>query len=133
MGSMVQPSRTAVLAGLAAATLAPAVARAASTSLRVGAAPTDATAQHFYAQDLGTFKAAGLDVEISELRNIGALSAALIGGSLDVIAGSIVPIAEAHARGIDLRVIAPGNVYTGQRAARSHAGQHAGLDRRQRR
>lgn len=35
------------------------------------------------------------------------------GGSLDIIAGSIVPVAQAHNSGIDIRVIAPGNIYAG--------------------
>jgi len=107
-------SRAAILAGLAAVAAAPSVVPAADTAtVRIGAAPTDATAQHYYALDLGMFAAAGLNVEITALRNISALIAGVIGGSLDVITGSIVPIAEAHDRGIDLRAIALGNVYTG--------------------
>jgi NitT/TauT family transport system substrate-binding protein len=107
-------SRASILAGLAAAAAAPSLARAADLAIvRVGSAATDATAQHFYAHDLGMFTAAGIDEQITTMRNVSEMSAGLIGGSLDVIAGSLVPIAQAHNKGTDLRVIALGNVYTG--------------------
>jgi NitT/TauT family transport system substrate-binding protein len=106
--------RRNLLAGFAAAAAAPSFARAADMpTVRVGSAKTDATAQHYYAADLGMFTSAGLNVEITALRNASELSAALVAGSLDVISGSLVPIAEAHNRGVDLRTILLGNVYTG--------------------
>jgi NitT/TauT family transport system substrate-binding protein len=107
------PSRATFLAASAVAAAAPHAAGAQTAAIRIGAAPTDATAQHYYARDLGMFGAAGLEVEIVALRNAGALSAGLIGGSLDLITGSVVPIAEAHNRGLDLRAIALGNIYAG--------------------
>jgi NitT/TauT family transport system substrate-binding protein len=111
---MASHSRAAVLAGLAAVAAAPAVLRAADLpTIRIGAAPTDATAQHYYGQDLGMFAAAGLTAEISPLRNAGALIAGLIGGSIDVMTSTVVSIAQAHNKGIDLRAIAVGNVYNG--------------------
>jgi NitT/TauT family transport system substrate-binding protein len=111
---MASHSRAAVLAGLAAVAAAPAVLRAADLpTIRIGAAPTDATAQHYYGQDLGMFAAAGLTAEISPLRNSGALIAGLIGGSIDVMTSTVVSIAQAHNKGIDLRAIAVGNVYNG--------------------
>ena len=82
-------SRATVLAGLAAAAAAPSVVRAADVpTVRVGGAPTDATAQHLYAQELGMFAATGIKVEISTLRNSGALIAGLIGGDSCEGAGS---------------------------------------------
>jgi NitT/TauT family transport system substrate-binding protein len=111
---MASHSRAAVLAGFAAVAAAPAVLRAADLpTIRIGAAPTDATAQHYYGQDLGMFAAAGLTAEISPLRNSGALIAGLIGGSIDVMTSTVVSIAQAHNKGIDLRAIAVGNVYNG--------------------
>ena len=107
-------SRATVLAGLAAAAAAPTVLCAADLpTVRVGGAPTDATAQHLYAQELGMFTAAGINVEISALRNSGALIAGLIGGSIDVMTSTVVSIALAHNKGIDLRAIAVGNIYDG--------------------
>jgi NitT/TauT family transport system substrate-binding protein len=104
-------SRAAFLATVGVVAGVPWVARAQSSVVRIGAAPTDATAQPFYAKDLGMFGAAGLTVEITPLRNTGAVIAAAAGGSLDVITGSIVPIAEAHHRGIELRTFALGSIY----------------------
>jgi ABC-type nitrate/sulfonate/bicarbonate transport system substrate-binding protein len=99
---MASTSRAAMMAGLTAAAAAPSIARGA-----------DATAQHFYAHDLGYFTAAGLSEEITTLRNVTEMTAGVIGGSLDVIAGSLVQISQAHNHGNDLRIIALGNVYTG--------------------
>jgi len=111
---MAKHSRATILTGLFAVAAIPSIARAADmVTLRVGTARTDATAEHYYAADLGLFTSAGLSVEITALRNAGELSAGVVGGSLDVIAGSLVPIAEAHNRGTDLRAIALGNVYRG--------------------
>jgi NitT/TauT family transport system substrate-binding protein len=110
-------SRATVLAGLTASAAAPSLrgtARAADLApIRIGAAPTDATAQHLYAQDLGYFTAAGLSAEISPMRSSGALVAAILGGSLDFMTSTVVSIALAHNKGIDLRTVAVGNVYNG--------------------
>jgi len=100
----------AVVAGMAL----PGVAAGADlTPLRLGAAPTDATAGAYYGIAQGYYTAAGLDATIQPNRNTGALAAAVTSGALDVIAGSIVPIAAAFANGFDLRCIAPGQVYDG--------------------
>jgi NitT/TauT family transport system substrate-binding protein len=107
-------SRATALTGIAAIAAAPAVLRAADPpALRIGAQLSDSTAQHLYAQDLGMFKAAGLNVELSPIRNSGALVAAIAGGSLDIMTSSIVSIAQAHIKGIDLRTFALGAVYDG--------------------
>jgi NitT/TauT family transport system substrate-binding protein len=110
-------SRSLFVLGSGAAALATARSMAASAAdlipLRVAMSPTDPTAEAFYAQDLGLFKSAGFDVQISLMRNTGALVAGLAGGSLDVIGGSIVPIAAAHKSGIEILTIAPGNIYAG--------------------
>lgn len=107
-------SRAAALTGIAAVAAAPAVLRAADlATIRIGAQVTDATAEHIYAQALGMFPAAGLNAEISPLRNSGALVAAVAGGSLDVMAATVVSIAVAHSKGLDLLTIAPEAVYDG--------------------
>jgi NitT/TauT family transport system substrate-binding protein len=111
---MASHSRASILAGLAALPATSLLAYAADLPVvRIASAVTDATAQSVYAHDLGMFSAAGLNDQIVSMRNAGEMSAALIGGSLDVIAGSLLPIAQAHNKGADLRVIALGNVYTG--------------------
>ncbi len=111
---MASYSRAAALTGIAALAAAPAIVRGADLApIRIGAAPTDATAQHLYAQDLGMFTAAGLSAEIQPMRTSASLIAAIVGGSLDVMTSTVVSIALAHNKGIDMRVIAEGNVYDG--------------------
>jgi NitT/TauT family transport system substrate-binding protein len=111
---MASYSRAAALTGIAALAAAPAIVRGADLApIRIGAAPTDATAQHLYAQDLGMFSAAGLSAEISPMRTSASLIAAIVGGSLDIMTSTVVSIALAHNKGIDMRVIAEGNVYDG--------------------
>ena len=111
---MASYSRASILAGLAAASAVPSLVRAADLQvIRIASAVTDATAQHAYAHDLGMFTAAGLTDAITPMRNMGEMTAALIGGAVDVISGGLVPVARAHNKGVDMRVIALGNVYTG--------------------
>jgi NitT/TauT family transport system substrate-binding protein len=83
------------------------------TPIRLGASPTGATASGYYGMDQGFYKAVGLDASMQANRNTGALAAAVTAGALDVIAGSIVPIAAAYVNGFDLRCVAPGQVYDG--------------------
>src|ERR1700677_2391850 len=90
-------SRAAWLGGSAAAILASA-ARPQSTAadlipLRVGVPPTDATGEGFYGVDKGFYKDAGLDVTLSTMFNGAAMNAALAAGSLDIITGTVVPVA----------------------------------------
>jgi NitT/TauT family transport system substrate-binding protein len=109
-------SRAAFLGTSAAALLAASARQgwaADLTPIRLGASPTDATASAYYGIEQGFYKAAGLDASMQANRNTGALAAAVPGGSLDVIAGSVVPIAQAFLGGIDLREVAPGQVYDG--------------------
>jgi NitT/TauT family transport system substrate-binding protein len=109
-------SRRAFLASSAAAALAGAALPAWGADLvpiRLGASPTDATAGGYYGIDQGFYKEAGLDATMQANRNTGALAAAVTGGSLDAIAGSIVPIAAAFLGSLDLRAVAPGQVYDG--------------------
>jgi NitT/TauT family transport system substrate-binding protein len=109
-------SRAGFLSASAAAALASValpVAAADLVPIRLGASPTDATAGGYYGIEQGFYKAVGLDATIQPNRNTGALAAAVTAGSLDAIAGSIVPIAAAFLGGFDLRAIAPGQVYDG--------------------
>ena len=59
--------------------------------------PADNSAEVYYAQELGFFKDAGLDVHISAMTNSGAIIAALAGGGGDI--GNAVVGSVADARG----------------------------------
>jgi NitT/TauT family transport system substrate-binding protein len=109
-------SRAAFLAASGAALAAGAAgpARAADfVPIRLGASPTDATASGYYGIEEGFYRMYGFDASMQANRNTGALAAAVTAGALDVIAGSIVPIAQAYVNGFDLRLVAPSQVYDG--------------------
>jgi NitT/TauT family transport system substrate-binding protein len=109
--------RSSIIAGLgatAAAGFARRPARAADLiPLRVGGIPIDPSAQCFYAQDLGMFKEAGLDVTLTVLGNGASVIAATASGALDIASGSPGPVLLAHSQGIAMKFIATGVVYAG--------------------
>ncbi len=102
-----------VCAAFALALTCVAPVRAANIPLQVGVFPTEGAAEAFYATELGFFKDAGLDVTLTTITSASAIAAAVSSGSLDVGFGSAVPLATAHARGINFRIISPAVVYSG--------------------
>jgi NitT/TauT family transport system substrate-binding protein len=79
--------------------------------IHVGLAPFEGQAGPYYAQDLGLFKAAGLNVDIQQLNGGGAIVSAIVGGSLQIGGGTPLPLAQARSRGIKIVIIAPGYIY----------------------
>jgi NitT/TauT family transport system substrate-binding protein len=78
--------------------------------LRVGALPTDGTSVVFYAKELGYFERAGLNVEITTLGSGPAIAAAVAGGALDIGIANVATVAQARARGLPMRFIAPSSM-----------------------
>jgi len=103
------------LAATAAASLAfPREVRAADpTALQMGTMPTDGSAQPFYGLDHNFFKDAGFDVKLTILNNTASLASAVASGALEIGFGSVVPLAQAHLRGLNFQVIAPATIYNG--------------------
>lgn len=64
-------------------------------------------AEGIYARDGGFYKAAGIDAQLSIFSSGGAMTAAVIGGSLDIGITNVGSMAAAHARGLPLYLIAP--------------------------
>jgi NitT/TauT family transport system substrate-binding protein len=112
-------NRSQTLSMLAAATAATTfgssrIARAADpTELQLGTMPTDGSAQPFYGVDKNFFKDAGFDVKLQIMNNTASLASAVAGGALEIGFGSVVPLAQAHLRGLNFRVIAPATIYNG--------------------
>jgi NitT/TauT family transport system substrate-binding protein len=104
------------LAATAATALAfPHGVRAAEpTGLQLGTMPTDGSAQPFYGLDHNFFKDAGFDVTLTVLNNTASLASAVASGALEIGFGSVVPLAQAHLRGLNFRVIAPATIYNGK-------------------
>jgi NitT/TauT family transport system substrate-binding protein len=86
-------------------------ASAQSAVIHLGVSPFEAHADAYYAQDLGLFKRAGLDVEIQQFSGGATVIAAIVGGSLQLGAGSPLPVASARLRGVHVLLVAPGYVY----------------------
>lgn len=87
-------------------------AQPALVPLHIGTAPGESYANAFFAQDLGYFKRAGLDVTIDVFASGGTIHAAVTGGGLDIGASSTTAAANAFVRGLPTRMIAPAGVYT---------------------
>jgi NitT/TauT family transport system substrate-binding protein len=116
-------SRSAFVAALPAVALAAGArgtARAAdNVSLQVGVAPADATGQIFYAQDRALFRAAGIDVSLNILQNSAAMASAVASGAVDIAASSVAVVANANQRGLPLRFIGTGCIYSSTAAPTS--------------
>jgi NitT/TauT family transport system substrate-binding protein len=82
-------------------------------ALQLGAMPTDGSAGAIYGNDQGFFKSGGLDVNLTILTNTASLAAAVTGRTLEIGFGSVVPLAEARARGINFKIIWPAATYVG--------------------
>lgn len=74
--------------------------------------PIDVAAEPYYAVEMGFFKKAGIDAEVSSLANGPAIIAALVAGSVEFGSGGTVSVATAHERGIPLVVVAPAGFYS---------------------
>jgi NitT/TauT family transport system substrate-binding protein len=69
--------------------------------------PADNSAEVYYAEDLGYFKDAGLDVRITPMTNSGAIIAAVAGGAADIGNAVVGSVADARGKGIPVLFIAP--------------------------
>jgi NitT/TauT family transport system substrate-binding protein len=106
--------RRSLLAALAALATSRALpARAADLpSVAVGVVPVDAASEVYVAAQEGFFERAGLRAAIQAMPNGGAISAALVGGALDIGSVNIVSLAAAHEKNVPLKILAPGSIYT---------------------
>jgi NitT/TauT family transport system substrate-binding protein len=104
---------------LAAGLIAAALLASTGTALRaqtadvlhVGCGGTEFDAEAYYAQELGLFKKAGLNVEIQRMRGGPDVQAAVAGGSFQIGDTNILSLAAAKQHGQSITVIAPGAQY----------------------
>jgi NitT/TauT family transport system substrate-binding protein len=106
--------RLALLLATVAALLTPAFAGAQTLiPVEVQGAPFDLNGPLFYAQDLGYFTKAGLDVRINTSQvTVQGAAAAILGGTIDIGSANTATLAQAHLRGIDFRFFAPSGLFT---------------------
>jgi NitT/TauT family transport system substrate-binding protein len=95
-----------------AAALFPNIARAQElTTVRLAATPIDSLAPVLYAMRTGLFEKAGLKIELTMMSSGNVVSAAVVGGAIDIGLSSLVAIIQGHLRGIAFTVIAPGGMW----------------------
>jgi NitT/TauT family transport system substrate-binding protein len=106
-----------------------------TATIRIATTPIDLGAQALYANDLGFFKRAGLDVELSVLTSGSVVASAVAGGSIDIGQANIVALAAAHGSGLPFTIVAPAGYYTSKApttelvvAAASHVSSAKDLD-----
>ena len=102
--------RSAAIAGLfagAAAGAWPHSVRAQSVpvTLRIAVIPSEIAAGAYYANDLGYFKSAGIDAQISSLQNGSAITAAVVSGAMDVGFSNTLSLIVAHDKGLPVTAL----------------------------
>ena len=103
---------TAILVFLAGLAALPGSAQPAP-HIRLITTPSDSGAQAYYADALGLFKKAGLDVEVSSLSNGASVAAAVASGAAEIGQGNLVSLALAHEKGLPFVLLAPASAYSG--------------------
>lgn len=105
-------SRGGALMSLAAFAMPRVIRAQAPVHVTVATTPTESGAEVYYALELGLFKSAGIDVEVSSIFNGAPVAAAVASGAVDIGQGNISSIAQAHIRGLPFVIIAPGSAYS---------------------
>jgi NitT/TauT family transport system substrate-binding protein len=88
----------------------PAFAQTPLLKIRIGTASSDLGAQVFYAADLGYFRDAGVDTEISKISGGPTIMAAVASGDLDVGWGNAIDVTVAHQHGVPITILATATV-----------------------
>jgi NitT/TauT family transport system substrate-binding protein len=105
-------SRRTMLGATAAALAFPQAAGAQSlTTLAVAGVPEDSITPVLYGVQSGLFKRNGLDIQLSPERSGPAITAGVAGGAYQIGKASISPLILAHAKGLQLVIVAPAGVY----------------------
>jgi NitT/TauT family transport system substrate-binding protein len=81
-------------------------------NLRVASTANDTYASAYFAQDLGLFTKAGLNVDLQTLNNGAAIAAAVVGGTIGIGVSTPIQIANAYLGGVPLVLVAAGALST---------------------
>ena len=116
---MTTPSRRHFIGALSATALASAVALPAGAQLPPASAPvvigtvtTPDMAALLYARSQNAFTKAGIALDVQTFENGGAMISAAAGGSVQIGYANSFTLIQAFQRGIPVRLIAPGSLYT---------------------
>jgi NitT/TauT family transport system substrate-binding protein len=80
-------------------------------TIRLASNAADDVTPLLYAQKTGMFTKAGLDVQIQRMNSGAAVTAAVIGGAIDIGKSSIIPLINAHVHGVPLEIVAAGEMW----------------------
>ena len=89
----------------------PAAAQTSAMTIRVAYFPFEASAQLFYAQELGLWTKAGLTVQMQPNPFGTAITAAVASNVVDVGYATVMTLASAHAKKAPLTIVAPANAF----------------------
>jgi NitT/TauT family transport system substrate-binding protein len=109
---MIGLSRTAFMAASGASLLVRSPVRAEGlTRIRLSGSPDDDIIAALWGIQSGIFTKLGLDVDLQTANSGAAISAAVIGGALDVGKSSLLPLLGAHLRGVSFFLQAPAAIW----------------------
>ena len=106
-------TRTLAAAGLTGLAR-PAAAQSGLMKLQVGTNAADDVTPLLWAKATGMFTKAGLDVDIQKLTSGSAVTAAVLGGSLDIGRSSLLPLISARSHDVPVQLIAPAELSVGE-------------------
>lgn len=86
-----------------------------TTTVRIATTPIDVGAEVYYAQEMGFFKKAGLNVDVQTISNGGAIAAAVASNAVDIGQGNVLSLITAFKRNIPITIVAPAGSYSAQR------------------
>src|SRR5665213_1698881 len=109
---MTNLSRSALLAGTAAAVLVPNIVRAQTpVKIQFAGVPTDDMTPIYYAIKTGMYAKAGLDVEVVPTGSGAIATTAVVAGTYQLGKGSLIASLVAHVRNLPLTVIANSSIW----------------------
>jgi NitT/TauT family transport system substrate-binding protein len=111
--NVLRPLKVLLVASVLALGSAPVSAAdpADTTVVRIATSPIDSAAEPYYAQEMGFFRNAQLNVELQTISNGASIATAVASGAIDVGVGSSIPLALAHERGLPFAILFPAAVY----------------------
>jgi NitT/TauT family transport system substrate-binding protein len=82
--------------------------------LHAAGSSTEGLSEGYYAEDLGLFKAHGLNVDMRHLNTAATIAPAIASGDLDIGCGNVLVVGQAHAHNIPFVIIAAAEIHDPQ-------------------